>query len=76
MSKRGNPNWGKLLPAVPAILTEFEVYAMRLGLAEHEYVTSRALRSWCEQNKNRVYIPEWLLKEWGFHVDEIFSGVA
>ena len=61
---------------MPAMLTEFEVQVRRLGLVEQDYLTSRALRSWCEQNKNRVYVPERLLKEWGFRVDEVFSGVA
>ena len=35
-----------------------------------------ALRSWCERNRNRVYIPEWLLDEWGFRVDASLSGSA
>jgi hypothetical protein len=33
------------------------------------YTSSTALRAWCEQNKNRVYIPEWLLKELCIAVD-------
>jgi hypothetical protein len=33
------------------------------------YTSSAALRAWCEQNKNRVYIPEWLLKELCIAVD-------
>ena len=40
------------------------------------YTSSRELRAWCEQNKNRVYIPEWLLGEWGINVDLNFSTVA
>ena len=31
--------------------------------------SSRELYAWCGKNKNRVYIPEWLLKEWGMTVD-------
>jgi len=33
------------------------------------YTSSTALPAWCEQNKNRVYIPEWLLKELCIAVD-------
>jgi hypothetical protein len=40
------------------------------------YTSSVELRTWCEQNRNRVYIPEWLLEEWGITVDATLSGVA
>jgi hypothetical protein len=74
--KRGNPNWGKpLLPSF-ALPTEFETQVRRLRLAEGEYVSSGELRRWCDRNRNRIYIPEWLLKEWGMEVESIFSGVA
>jgi hypothetical protein len=73
---RGNPNWGKPFPALPVILTEFEMQVERLELSKAQYVASPELRRWCERNRNRVYIPEWLLKEWGIEVDAIFSGVA
>jgi hypothetical protein len=33
------------------------------------YVNSVELRRWCEHNKNRCYIPEWLLEEWGISVE-------
>lgn len=29
---------------------------------------------WCERNRNRCYIQEWLLDVWGIPVDSIFSG--
>src|SRR5580700_6868015 len=29
---------------------------------------------WCESNKNRYYIPEWLLKRWGIFVDAELNG--
>ena len=70
---RGNPNWGKPLQPVPALLTEFEIEVGRLGLGQSEYLHSRELKRWCDRNRNRVYVPEWLLKEWGMQV-EIFSA--
>jgi len=45
----------------------------KLGLAEQNYATSVQLRRWCEQNRNRCYIPESLLKEWGIYVDPNMS---
>jgi hypothetical protein len=48
----------------------------RLHLIAEMYTSSRELRAWCEQNRNRVYIPEWLLGEWGITVDSTFSGAA
>jgi hypothetical protein len=56
--------------------TEFEVQVHRLGLTRAEYTASRELKRWCERNRNRVYIPEWLLEEWKIEVEAIFSGVA
>jgi len=35
---------------------------------------TRELKQWCERNKDRCYIPEWLLKRWGMFVDPDFSG--
>jgi hypothetical protein len=73
---RGNPNWGKFPRAVPTLLTEFERQVEYLGLAKSEYMSSAALKHWCEGNRNRVYVPEWLLAEWGMTVEAIFSGAA
>jgi hypothetical protein len=74
--KRGNPKWGKPLPRLPALLTEFELQVKRLGLTEGEYVASVELHRWCDRNRNRCYVPECLLKAWGMQVESIFSGVA
>ena len=49
--------------------TEFELQARRLGLTEGGYVSSDQLRRWCEHNRHRCYIPEWLLKRWGMPAD-------
>jgi hypothetical protein len=73
---RGNPNWGKPFAALPVMLTRFELQVERLGLSKTQFLASLELKRWCERNRNRCYVPEWLLKEWGIEVDAIFSGVA
>jgi hypothetical protein len=67
--KRGNPNWGRPVPAGPAVVTEFELRVSQLQLTADMYSSSAALRAWCERNSNRYYVPEWLLKEWDITVD-------
>jgi hypothetical protein len=67
--RRGNPNWGKPIPPMPGLLTEFEKEARHLRLTTETYASSRELREWCERNKNRVYVPEWLLAEWRILVE-------
>lgn len=74
--RRGNPNWGKLPQPIPALLTEFEMQVQLLRLSKAEYVGSGELKRWCERNRNRVYVPEWLLEEWGMQVETTFSDVA
>ena len=76
MAKRGNPNWGNPLLPIPALLTEFEIEVARLRLKRPEYVASVPLKRWCYQNRNRVYIPEWLLAEWGIQVETEFGRAA
>ncbi len=74
--RRGNPNWSSGRPAqvAPAAATEFEVEVRKLGLTKDTYAASSELRNWCEHNRNRCYIPEWLLGAWGIPQDSIFSG--
>ncbi len=74
--KRGNPNWGRPTPPAPALATEFEVRVRQLQLTAAMYTSSAELRAWCEQNRNRVYIPERLLEEWGITVDPNFTAAA
>ena len=74
--RRGNPNWGRPLPPAPAVPTEFETQVRHLGLTKQTCTRSVALRNWCERNKNRCYIPEWLLEEWGVAVEPYVSGAA
>ena len=71
-AKRGNPNWYKPWPAQlgPPIATEFEMRVRQLHLTNQTLVTSAELRTWCENNRNRRYIPESLLRKWGITVDQ------
>jgi len=65
--RRGNPDWGKITPVISSP-TEFEVEVARLGLTKSDCVASRALKLWCDRHWDRVYVPEWLLAEWGMEV--------
>ena len=68
--RRGNPGWASGRHATLHCLpTEFEDQIRRLGLDEQNCADSDQLRQWCEHNKDRVYIPESLLKHWRIHVD-------
>lgn len=69
-------NWGKRSRPLPALLTEFELQIEQLGLTKAHFVASAELRNWCARNRNRCYVPEWLLEAWGLTVEGIFSGVA
>jgi hypothetical protein len=75
--KRGNPNWGKAGPAlVPHIVTEFEIQVRQLSLQKHDYTASPQLRGWCLQNKDRRYVPEWLLDAWNMTVDVHYNNMT
>jgi hypothetical protein len=67
--KRGNPDWGRPLRPGPGVVTEFDLRVTQLQLTAEMYISSAELRAWCEQNRNRCYIPEWLLDEWYITVD-------
>ena len=64
------------MPPAPALATEFELRARHLQLTPEMYASSAKLRTWCEQNRNRCYVPEWLLKEWSITVDLGFNDAA
>jgi len=72
--RRGNPNWGKPALPIPAGPTEFEMQVKKLGLTKRTYADSAQLRIWCENNRNRCYVPEWLLDALGITVDPNFSA--
>jgi hypothetical protein len=70
----GNPRKPNFAGGRPAEIrpqgpTGFEAEVRRLGLNDQTCEGSRELRKWCERNKDRFYIPEWLLKRWGISVD-------
>ena len=46
----------------------------RLGLAREEYLGSIMLKRWCRCNRNRRYVPEWLLEAWEIEVEPAFSA--
>ena len=73
---RGSPNWGKAIPVLPVMVTQFELQVERLGLSKALYLASPQLKRCCELNRNRCYAPEWLLKAWEIEVEAIFTGVA
>jgi hypothetical protein len=73
--KHGNPNWGQEYRFTP-ISTEFEMQVRQLRLRPEQYVVSAELRNWCKENRNRCYIPEWLLSAWDISVNPYFSGAA
>jgi hypothetical protein len=74
--RRGNPNWGRRTPTTPAIATEFEIIVRRLHLIPELYASSLELKRWCERNRNRCYVPEWLLQEWGMAVEISYGHYA
>ena len=75
VGRRGNPNWGHGQPfhGAPPAATEFEVQVHQLRLTKETCADSTELRKWCERNKNRCYIPEWLLDQLGISVDPTSS---
>jgi hypothetical protein len=79
MNRRGNPKWasgGQAIPLGPALPTEFERQVRQLRLAPEDYASSHELRRWCERNRNRSYIPEWLLDAWAIPVDPDLTRIA
>jgi len=65
MSARPGPRGGYRVSGIPAAI-----------LMPETYTSSTVLRNWCERNRNRFYIPEWLLDQWGIIVDADLSGAA
>jgi len=69
--KRGNPNWGKPIPFCLPILspTSFEGVTKALGLSPGDLEGSILLKEWVFKNKNHRYVPQDLLRVWGFAVE-------
>jgi hypothetical protein len=67
--KRGNPNWGKPdMQAAPVVPTSFEEVVKKLRLSPADYEGSLTLKEWVRKHKDQKYIPDDLLKLWGFEV--------
>jgi hypothetical protein len=71
MTPKGNPSFssGRPTPIPPESGSEFEKRMRELRLTPDTCETSHELRRWCEENRNRCFIPEALLKAWGILVD-------
>ena len=69
--QRGNPNWGKQDQSGPIVVapSSFELIVKEFDLTPEQYLSSVRLREWAQRNKNSKFIPEALLKEWGFEVE-------
>jgi hypothetical protein len=74
MARRGNPNWGKPMLPASVLATEFDLQVRKLGLTQSKYASSLELWRWCDRNRNRVYVPEWLLAEWDMQVEDTVSN--
>ena len=71
--QRGNPNWGKADQNGPVVIlpSSFELIVKEFNLTPEQYLSSVRLREWARQNKNSKFVPEMLLKEWGFDVESL-----
>lgn len=72
--RRGNPNWCRPCAPAPVLPTEFEIQLTELGLTKENCAESAQLRIWCQRNRNRCYVLEWLLSEWDIPVDPNFAA--
>jgi hypothetical protein len=54
---------------IPAV-TSFEQAVKKLKLRPDQYAHSQRLRDWAWENKNTRFVPESLLKAWGFEPDD------
>jgi hypothetical protein len=71
VTRQGNPAFssGRPVSIGPATPTEFDERMRQLGLTSDSCASSTELQRWCEENRNRCYVPEWLLSEWGIKVE-------
>ena len=64
------------MPPVLAGPTEFEIIVRRLRLVPEMYAASLELRRWCQLNRNRCFVPEWLLEKWDMDVEISYGNDA
>ncbi len=62
-SQTRQPQLGRLSPPAPVLATEFELRVRHLQLTPEMFTSSIELRTWCEHNRNRYYVQEWLPEE-------------
>lgn len=69
--RRERTGWssGGCVTVPPSMPTAFEMLVSELSLTVPTYSESPELRRWCQVNRNKCYIPEWLLKAWGISVN-------
>lgn len=71
--KPRNPTWGQPMTLTqkygPDQVCAFDKMAEKLQLRPEQYEQSSALRAWVKTNRNRRYVPEWLLLAWNLDVD-------
>lgn len=67
--RRGNPSWGKPEPFLPTTPSTFESLVKVLKLTPDQYKDSAALKDWVRQNRTQKYVPQELLRAWGFTVE-------
>jgi len=53
-------------PFGPNQPTEFECLVAELGLEEKRWAKSEVLKKWVSKKRHRKYVPEKLLRLWGF----------
>lgn len=66
--RRHNQRWTapELIGSLPIHPSEFERLVQRLRLEPEQYAASRALRDWVTRNWQQRFVPEDLLRAWGF----------
>ncbi len=50
--------------------SSFEAAVKKLKLRPDQYVDSPHLREWVQRHKDSKFVPESLLKAWGFKADQ------
>jgi hypothetical protein len=69
VKRRGNPNWGKPEPMLTTpTISSFDALVKSLGLSPDEYADSKQLKELVRLNKDQKYVPQDLLRLWGFPV--------
>ena len=66
IKRRGNPNWGKYVPATLTGISSFESIVKALSLTPQQYQDSISLKEWVVKNKHNKYVPQDLLQAWKF----------